>query len=154
MRMSPGSRWGKRSAIVLSTTAAGTINHTARGLSSFAANSCSPELPTAVSRTSLSTAFGDISKTTHWRPPFKRRRTMFAPMRPSPTIPSCIRLLLEFPVSADQTVRRAVVTERGLCLALELRDDALRQHLPKLHAPLVERVDLPDHALRKHRVLV
>src|SRR6202011_4879018 len=48
------------------------------------------------------------------------------------------------PVSADQSVRRAVVTELGLRRALKFRDDALRQHLPKLHAPLVEGIDLPD----------
>ena len=39
------------------------------------------------------------------------------------------------------------MAERGLCLALELRDNALGQHLAKLDAPLVERVDLPDGAL-------
>src|SRR6267143_1716637 len=35
MRMSSGSRCGRRSAMVFSTAAAGTINHIARGLSSF-----------------------------------------------------------------------------------------------------------------------
>src|SRR5881628_3914135 len=46
------------------------------------------------------------------------------------------------------------MAERGLCLALEFRDNALGQHLAKLHAPLVERVNLPDSALREHAVLV
>ncbi len=45
------------------------------------------------------------------------------------------QLLLEFPVSADQAVRRTVVAERGLCLALEFGDNALREHLPKLATP-------------------
>src|ERR1044071_5231203 len=46
------------------------------------------------------------------------------------------------------------MAERGLCLALEFRDNALGQHLAKFHAPLVERVNLPDGALREHAVLV
>src|ERR1700693_1176511 len=44
--------------------------------------------------------------------------------------------------------------ERRLRLALEFRDYALGQHLAKFHAPLVERVDLPDGALRENTVLV
>src|SRR5881628_3730352 len=46
------------------------------------------------------------------------------------------------------------MAERGLCLALEFRDNALGQHLAKLHAPLVERINLPDSALGEHAVLV
>ena len=42
----------------------------------------------------------------------------------------------------------------GSALPRELRDDALGQHLAQLDAPLVERVDVPDHALREHDVLV
>src|SRR5262245_36342541 len=90
---------------------------------------------------------------------------MFAPIRPRPIIPSCMGSSseaswlssgrpLERPVPPDQGVRRAVVAEPGLRLALELRDDALRQGLAELHAPLVERVDAPDGALREDRVLV
>src|SRR5262249_14587598 len=58
------------------------------------------------------------------------------------------------PVASNESVRRAVVAEPGLHWALELRDDALRQHLSQLHAPLVERIDVPDDALREHAVLV
>src|ERR1700730_14941901 len=46
------------------------------------------------------------------------------------------------------------MAEGRLCLALEFRDDALGQHLAKFHAPLVERVNLPDGALGEHTVLV
>ena len=162
--------------MVLSTTAAGTISQIARGLSSFFTKSASEEAPIAFSLTSSSTAFGDMSKTTHWWPPLISRRTMLAPIRPSPIIPSCIVLLLilriefvrlatvcdqpdlslslSFAVAADQVVGRAVVVELGLRLALELRDDALGQHLAQLDAPLVERVDVPDRALGEDAVLV
>ncbi|SDX99054.1 hypothetical protein SAMN05421755_100440 [Nitrosomonas sp. Nm33] len=33
------------------------------------------------------------------------------------------------------------MSERGLCLAFQFRDDALSQHLAQLHAPLVEGID-------------
>ena len=46
------------------------------------------------------------------------------------------------------------MAERGLRLALELRDDPLGQHLAELDPPLIERVDVPDGALGKHAVLV
>src|SRR5437773_11359357 len=46
------------------------------------------------------------------------------------------------------------MAERGICLALEFRDNALGQYLAKFHAPLVERVNLPDGALGEHAVLV
>ena len=51
--------------MVLSTTAAGTINQMARGFSSFFTRSASEEAPTAFSLASSFTAFGDLSKTTH-----------------------------------------------------------------------------------------
>src|SRR5262245_32205180 len=57
-------------------------------------------------------------------------------------------------MAADERVRRAVVVEGWLRRALELGDDALRELLPELYAPLVERVDVPDHALREDAVLV
>src|SRR3990172_8821547 len=166
--MSPGSSEGTRSAMVWSTTAAGTISHTARGFSSFATRSASEAAPTAFSRASSCTACGARSKTTQWWPPARSRRTMFAPIRPRPIIPSCMLCSferavarrapsggsLERSIASDQGVRRAVVAEPGLRLALELREDALRQHLAELHAPLVERVDLPDGALGEDRVLV
>src|SRR3989442_9653719 len=46
------------------------------------------------------------------------------------------------------------MAERGLLVALELRDDALGQYLPQLDSPLIERVDVPDDALGEHAVLV
>src|SRR5208283_3458904 len=76
--------------MVSSTTAAGTINHTARGFCSLLAKSCSEELPTAFSFANSSTLFGNTSKTTQLCPAFIRRRTMLAPILPRPTIPSCI----------------------------------------------------------------
>jgi hypothetical protein len=45
----------------LSTTAAGTINHTARGFWSFIARSASEEAPTAFSATKSFTFCGDRS---------------------------------------------------------------------------------------------
>ena len=80
--------------MVLSTTAAGTINQTALGFSSFVTRSCSEALPTAFSWTNSFTAFGDLLKTTHRWPPLSSRRTMFAPILPRPIIPSCISTLL------------------------------------------------------------
>src|SRR5438093_12098227 len=46
------------------------------------------------------------------------------------------------------------MAERGICLALEFRDNALGQYLAKFHAPLVEGVNLPEGALGEHAVLV
>src|SRR5258708_40099067 len=76
--------------MVLSTTAAGTINQIARGFSSLRTRSASEEAPTALSRAKSSTAFGDMSKTTHWWPPLIRRRTILAPILPNPIIASCM----------------------------------------------------------------
>src|SRR5437868_6408493 len=88
--MSPEARWGTRSLMVASTAAAGTISQTARGVSSFFTRSTIVEAPTALARVSSSTAFGDLSKTTHRWPPARSRRDMFAPIRPSPIIPICM----------------------------------------------------------------
>src|ERR1700728_3918570 len=46
------------------------------------------------------------------------------------------------------------MAQRRLRLALKFRNDALGQHFAKLYAPLVERVDLPDGALREDGVFV
>src|SRR6266849_2450843 len=86
MRMSPGVRWGKRPLTVASTAAAGTISQIARGVSSFFTRSAIDEAPMALARVNTSTAFDDLSKTTHWWL-LRRRRAMFAPIRPSPIIP-------------------------------------------------------------------
>src|SRR5262245_37985117 len=106
MRMSPRSSSGVRSAMLWSTTAAGTISQTARGLSSFFTKSAREAVPTAFSRASSSTTVFDRSKTTHWCPPLSSRRTMLAPIRPSPIIPNCIDdSLFE---TAKLTLRRSV----------------------------------------------
>ncbi len=88
--MSSASSSGRTSATVVSTTAAGTISHTARGFCNFFTRSASEAAPTARSLVNCFTAFGDMSKTTHSWPPLMSRRTMFAPIRPSPIMPSCI----------------------------------------------------------------
>src|SRR5215467_10839505 len=156
--MSPFSSVGSRSAMVLSTTAAGTMSHTARGLSSFFTKSASEVAPIAFSCTSSCTVLGDLSKTTHWCPPLMSRRTMFAPIRPSPIIPSCMAVSLlaglEVAVAADEGVGRAVVLESGLRARFQLADDALGEHLAQLDTPLVEGVDAPDRPLGEHGVLV
>src|SRR5262249_16389683 len=46
------------------------------------------------------------------------------------------------------------MAESGLRFALEFRDDALSQYFAQLHAPLVEGVDVPDHALGEDAMLV
>src|SRR5262249_19011686 len=46
------------------------------------------------------------------------------------------------------------MAERGVCLALELRNDPLGQDLAEFPAPLIERVNIPDRALGEHAVLV
>ncbi len=43
--------------------------------------------------------------------------------------------------------------EHGLGVS-QLRQDALGQHLPELHAPLVEGIDVPDGPLCEDTVLV
>ncbi len=54
----------------------------------------------------------------------------------------------------DQIVCRAVMIESGLGRALQFRDNALRQNLPQLYAPLVERIEIPDDALREDVMFV
>ncbi len=76
--------------MVLSTAAAGTISQTARGFASFPTRSASDKAPTAFSCVMSATAFGDMSKTTHWWPAARSRRTMLAPIRPNPIIASCM----------------------------------------------------------------
>src|SRR5262249_53972442 len=94
MMMSPSCSFGARSAIVASTTAAGTISHTARGATSFFTKSSRALEPVAPSPTSCFTTSALRSYTTHWCPPRVSRRTMLAPIRPRPIIPSCIEAWL------------------------------------------------------------
>src|SRR5260370_15777726 len=44
--------------------------------------------------------------------------------------------------------------EFWFAFALNLRDDALRQRLTQLDAPLIERIDVPDHPLGEDGVFV
>src|ERR1700720_1427486 len=90
MIVSPDSRKGRRSLMVLSTAAAGTISQILLGLSRRFAKSSKEAAPMAPSLARPSTAFGNKSNTTQRCPPLMSRRTMFAPIRPRPTIPSCI----------------------------------------------------------------
>src|SRR5262245_55827533 len=121
--MSPGSTRGRRSAIVPSTAAAGTIIQTARGFLRFLTNSASDAAPTAFSRASSPTAAGDRSKTTHWWPPLRSRRTMLAPMRPNPIIPSC---MARIPCGLR-------VSQRDLLERVALGGDHGHQLVPGLH---------------------
>ena len=82
--------FGARSARLPSTAAAGTMSQAARGGVSRATKSSSEEAPTAPSAASALTASALRSYTTHVWPSFMSRRTMLAPMRPRPIIPSCI----------------------------------------------------------------
>ena len=68
------------------------MTHAARGLSSLATNSCSVAAPVAPSPTSCLTCASVWSyATTRW-PSRISRRLRLAPIRPSPTMPSCMGL--------------------------------------------------------------
>ena len=86
--------------MVLSTTAAGTISQTARGLLSFLTNSASDAVPTAFSFASSATALGDMSNTTHHGRPCSRRRTMLRPSVPDRSFPVAWTPLLGFEEAA------------------------------------------------------
>src|SRR5262245_31839122 len=60
----------------------------------------------------------------------------------------------QLPIAPYERVGRAVVLEVRIARAGQLGDDSIGQHFAKLDAPLVERVDLPDHALGEDAVLV
>src|SRR5882762_3033782 len=78
--------------MVASTTAAGTISQIARGFASFSASSASEAAPVAFFLTNSSTAFGDLSNSTQLCPFLMSRRTILAPIRPRPIMPSCISI--------------------------------------------------------------
>src|SRR5581483_6652255 len=58
------------------------------------------------------------------------------------------------PIPPDELVGRGVVVQVGLARGLQLRDDPARERLAELHAPLVERVDVPDGSLGEDLVLI
>src|SRR5262249_26706652 len=62
--------------------------------------------------------------------------------------------LLQFPVTPNQVVSRAVMLQSGFRLTLEFWDNPLGQHLSNLDAPLMEGVDMPDRPLGKTRLLL
>src|SRR3974377_970221 len=159
MRRSPASRLGRMLAMVWSTTAAGTMSHTARGLAIFSTRSSREDEGGAFFAPSPSTDLGKTSKTTQSCPPRIKRRTMLAPILPRPTIPSCIVLSLAFsrptasaatcPVLAvlqlavvpNDVVGGAVMLQRRLLFTLEFGDDTLRQNFAEFPPPLIQRVD-------------
>src|SRR3954454_22897329 len=69
------------------------------------------------------------------------------------TTSSAIRSTPEPAVPADQSAGAAVVVQLALRTG-QRRDDGRGQLLPELDDPLVERVDVPDRALREDLVLV
>src|SRR6266702_5080160 len=79
-----------KSCSVASTTAAGTMSQIARGFLSFLTKSLREFAPAAPSLASCFTESALRSYTTHLCPFFCRRRTMLAPILPSPIMPSCI----------------------------------------------------------------
>ena len=62
---------------------------------------------------------------------------------------SCSYGLLVFSVIANKLVCGAVMGKLRFSFALKLRDDALRQDLAQLDTPLIEGINVPDHALRE-----
>ena len=92
MTMSSGSSSPASSSSTGPVTAAGSISQTARGFSSLATKSASDDAPAAPSSASCFTCAAVWSYTTHWCPSRISRRTRLAPIRPSPTMPSCMGL--------------------------------------------------------------
>jgi hypothetical protein len=88
---SPGASSGAKRAIVSSTNAAGTISHSTRGVASESTSSRGEVVALAPSPASRVAAAGSTSYTQQSCPPASSRRVMFAPIRPSPTIASCMR---------------------------------------------------------------
>src|SRR4029077_20095178 len=81
---------------------------TARFALSLLTRSCREADATAPSPASPLTASGLKSETTIWGPPRIRRRVMFAPMRPNPTIPICIECS-PHEAQAPRAMRRLIV---------------------------------------------
>src|SRR4051794_39980229 len=94
MTVSSWSSSGTSLSSVESTTAAGTMMQMHRGFSSLATKSSIASAPVAPSPSSAAIASALTSWTTQSWPPRISRRTMLAPMRPSPIMPTCIWGLL------------------------------------------------------------
>src|SRR5437016_9351443 len=92
------------------------MSQTIRGLPRRATKSSSDAAPPAPSRASAWTASLETSCTTHWRPPRMNRRTMLAPMRPRPIMPTCIAppLATQPLVETPWTPRRLLHRDRAL----------------------------------------
>src|SRR4051812_38468771 len=156
MMMSPSSSRPASWSTTLPVMPAGIITQIARGRSSLATKSSSVVAPTAPSDANFSTDSALVSKATAVCPSRMIRRTMFAPIRPRPTIPSCMCSIPSTgrTVAADQFVRGAVVLQLRLDVGRQFVGDLLGQDLAQFDAPLVEGVDRPDRALHEHAVLV
>src|SRR6266704_3272551 len=89
MMMSPLSKTSATCSTTCPVTEAGIITHAALGTVSFAANSSRVSAPVAPSASRALIDSGELSNTTHSCPARIRRRTMLAPIRPRPIIPSC-----------------------------------------------------------------
>src|SRR5277367_3973554 len=57
-------------------------------------------------------------------------------------------------IAANQRVGGTVMLELGLRGTFQLGNNRLGEDLAQLHAPLIERVDVPDRALSEHVVFV
>src|SRR6478609_3883992 len=155
MMMSPSSMSSASWSTTWPVMPAGIITHATRGFSSLATKSFRSVVPMAPSCSNAATVSLLVSKATAVCPSRMMRRTMFAPIRPRPTIPSCMSVLLpSAAVPADQGVRRAVVLQVGFVVCFQFGSHLLRQHLAELDAPLVEGVHAPHRALYEHAVFV
>ena len=92
IRMSPFCRCAATVFTTPSTTGTGSMIQTARGGLSRAMNSSTEDVPWAPAAVTAATASALASNTTHSWPCCISRRTMLAPIRPRPIIPSCMAL--------------------------------------------------------------
>ena len=57
-------------------------------------------------------------------------------------------------ISSDEIVRRAIVAELWFRFGFQLGDDPLCEHFAQFDTPLIEAIDVPDHPLHEHGVLI
>src|SRR6266508_4393788 len=76
------------------------------------------------------------------------------PVHPWSSSWACSLSVTRTAITLDQRVGRGVVLQIGLLLGHQFRLDPRGQDLAQLHAPLVERIDVPDRPLGEHLVLV